>query len=896
MTSADPIDEAEGQRHFRYIRRAVGAPSDELRRAELAEGLLAFGLRFVHFLSYLAETEESEGEDPLFRPLADELTELWTQWLGGNDITDRADEAERRAIVAAEVAERNPELGALAASAILRVPEDSPARDLGRARALLRSYIEAGADNSDSQLSAIKVLLDIGPGDDAELDDLIARGSKLEPSVDDEVTRDGFRSSAAGACLLRAIRARDDGDAEAQHRWVQRGVGILGTEELSSAKLQLLATLFSADDDDRRAAETFARAVDDPEGDEGLRRQAAMLEARFRSGMGEHERVVELLAPRLAAYEESYLTAVRPDAIESAGSNLGDVVINLAFSLAQLGRWGDALRVLDRGRSLRARYRAALRRSEVGTQLLALERDLYRLERGVSGADEEVPERDEDRIAQAVLPRTRLLEAYRRLRPRLPVEAVDAPSVAELAGVLAADEAAVVLGATSTEMLIAAVVAGDEAPSIARVVEFPADRWMDIFVQDDDKGWLVGIERGAPRDELAAALADLLALAGVALGELPAELAREGVRRLVFVGHRWLHLVPWWAVAALEDFDVVQTASSAADLVAARRAPTPALGSHALVVANPTVDLLAAPAEAAAVDRRLADLGIRSTRLDGPAATEEAVMRAMQEGPGVLHFCGHGHSDMVSPDRSALLLHPELEKPAVDPFAAWAAAVTTWDARDDGRAGEVPGVGRLIEEDGDGTRVRRLEHGPTGTVWGQYDGDRLVRLAELWTAGDMLVSDALEGCALAVLSACESGSGSIGVAKIDEAAGLPSAMQLAGAATVVGTLWPVGDALGALFVDMLYERLVAHRGGDVDLAELVQSTREHLRVLPRDAAVAAIDALRRATTDPMARFALEAFREEVAARDGAPFADAYDWAPFFTPGTGRARVPAEAAA
>jgi CHAT domain-containing protein len=160
----------------------------------------------------------------------------------------------------------------------------------------------------------------------------------------------------------------------------------------------------------------------------------------------------------------------------------------------------------------------------------------------------------------------------------------------------------------------------------------------------------------------------------------------------------------------------------------------------------------------------------------------------------------------------------------------------------------------------------------------------------------MLVSDALEGCALAVLSACESGSCSIGVAKIDEAAGLPSAMQLAGAATVIGTLWPVGDALGALFVDMLYERLAAYRGGDVDVAELVQSTREHLRVLPRDAAVATIDALRRATTDPMARFALEAFREEVAARDGAPFADAYDWSPFFTTGTGRARVPAEAAA
>jgi CHAT domain-containing protein len=893
MTSADPIDVGEAKSQLGYVRRAIGAPSDAERRAELIEGLLAFGLRFMQMLGYLARTEEEEGRDSVIRPLADELSEIFSQWLGGTDITERADEDERRAVVAAEVADQNPALGALAARAILALPDDSPARDVERARALLQRYIEAGGDDPDSELGAIRVLVGIEGADDSELEALLARGVELEPQVEDEVTRDGFRTAAAGACMLRAIRARDEEDAAAQHTWVQRGVGILGTGGLSPAMVQLLATLFIADDDAPRAAETFARVSDDPEADEGMRLLAAMFEARFRNGMGEHGRVIELLEPRLAAYEESYLTAISPDAIESAGRNLGDVVINLAFSLAQLGRWGDALRVLDRGRSLRARYRAALRRSEAGTQLLALERDIYRLERGVGGEDEAVPEREEDRFAQAVLPRTRLLEAYRKLRPRLPVETVETPSVAELAGVLAADEAAVVLGVTSSELLIAAVVAGDEAPSIARVVAFGADRWMDVFVHDDGGGWLDGIESGAPRAELARALADLLALTGDALGELPAELAGRGVRRLVVVAHRWLHLVPWWAIPALEEFDVVQTAPSAADLVVTRRSPVPALGSTALVVANPTMDLPAAPAEAAAVDRRLAGLGIRCTRLDGQAATEEAVIGAMLQRPGVLHFCGHGRSNLVSPDRSALLLHPDVEQAAGDPFPAWAAAVTAWEEQEGERAGEVPGVGRLVEEDADGGRLRRLEHGPTGTLWAQYDGDRLVRLAEMWTAGDMLVSDALEGCALAVLSACESGSGSIGVAKIDEAAGLPAAMQLAGAATVVGTLWPVGDALGALFVDMLYARLAERRGGDVDLAELVHATREDLRALPRDVAVAAVDALRRATSDPIARFALEAFRDEVATRDGPPFADPYDWAPFFTTGTGRARVPEE---
>ena len=48
----------------------------------------------------------------------------------------------------------------------------------------------------------------------------------------------------------------------------------------------------------------------------------------------------------------------------------------------------------------------------------------------------------------------------------------------------------------------------------------------------------------------------------------------------------------------------------------------------------------------------------------------------------------------------------------------------------------------------------------------------------------MLVGGELEGLALVVLSACESGTGSLGAAKLDEATGLPAAMQLGGAASV----------------------------------------------------------------------------------------------------------------
>ncbi len=893
MDSADPIDVAEAENHARYVRAALLAESDEERRAALGEGLLLFGTRFAHTLSILTEQEVQSPNR--FAPLRDEAAELFTSWATGTRLTDRADEDERRAAMMAEFAEENPAIGAIAADAILALDEGNPKRDLARVRTLMERYVEAGDGEPDTELRAINVLFEVEPTD-AELEELLARGAQLEPSVEDEGVSRSFHAIAAGACLLRATRARDDDeDVEAQHAWARRGIDVLGPP--SPATLSLLAALYSLLDDDRTAAETLARAAADPTLRDEVRQDAAMFEARFRSGLGEHARVVEILEPLLAIFEERYLTAVTAEAIDSAGRGLGDAVINLAFALARLGRWSEALGVLDRGRSLRARYRAALRRSEAGADLLALERDLYRVERGAGGGEAPEQWRDEDRLAEAVQPRTRLLEAYRRLRPRLPAETVRGPSVADLAGVLGADEAAVVLGVTSSELLMAAVVTSDaEAPAFARVLDFPAERWMGVLVADEGGGWLTGIESGAERAELSAALAAVVALAGEALGDLPAQLAGRGVRRLVVIAHRWLHLVPWWAVPALDGFEVVQTAPSAADLVAARRAPTPPLGDRALVVANPTGDLRAAPAEAAAVDRRLTALGIACSRLDGAGATEEAVLGAMRKGPGILHFCGHGSSDLVRPDRSALLLHPHVDVRAGDPFEPWAAAVTSWEDHEDGRAGEVPGVGRLVEEDADGARIRRLEHGDTGTLWGQYDGDRLVRLAELWTAGDMLVGDALDGCSLAVLSACESGSGSLGVEKIDEAAGLPAAMALAGAATVVGTLWPVGDALGALFVDMLYARLAEPREGDTDLAALVHATRTELRTLAREAAVAAIDGLRAETTDPIARFTLEAFREDVAARPGAPFADPYDWAPFFTTGTGRVRAPVEAAA
>ena len=151
-----------------------------------------------------------------------------------------------------------------------------------------------------------------------------------------------------------------------------------------------------------------------------------------------------------------------------------------------------------------------------------------------------------------------------------------------------------------------------------------------------------------------------------------------------------------------------------------------------------------------------------------------------------------------------------------------------------------------------------------------------------------MVQGALKACELAVLSACESAAGGLGL-EIDEHAGLPAALQLAGAGTVVSTLWPVSDTLTALQVDLLYEALAA-QSGVVDVAAAVRDLGERVRSLTLDEALARLGALRALTTDPLARVVIEAYANRLPERGERPFAHPYDWATFRVTGTGRARL------
>ena len=661
-------------------------------------------------------------------------------------------------------------------------------------------------------LLALAMRIKLDDPEEGDLAERVEHGLALEAGVGPDERRI-FRTAAAGRYVELAIMARDANDHDRARRLAERGIALLEDLDPDDGIVVTLGTL-STFFDDRRAAETFRRILDDPKAGPEVELVAAWMEAPMRYELGEHDRVVEILAPRLAAYEARYLTAFAREDVESKGEMFGRVTMQLAFSHAHRGNWRDAVAVLDRGKSRRSRYRAALRSAPEGAEILERERELYELDRGAVYRPPVLPDAQVDPLATGVSPRTSLVEAYRRLRPRLEEDGLSTPSLAEVARVLANDEAALILGHHYETAMVVAVRSDDTTtPTMARFVPLVVGRLVEVLAPNEGHGWLTAIAAGAERAEVEAGLRRLLDVADELVRTTADELYAAGVRRLVVVPHRLLHLVPFWAVPSLSRF-TVETAPSAAAVVSARGALVPSLGSRAAVVANPTGDLRIAHAEADAVERHLTALGIHSRRLTRTEATETAVVEALAQRPGILHFCGHGQSDLMHPEVSALLVcpDPQLAGGAEDPFVAWTSAVPEWREDGDMRWGDVPGLGRMIEERTELGLERRLEYGDHGTLWTLYKADRRVAVAELWSAGEMLISRDLDGCALAVLSACESGLGALGAGELDEAAGLPAAVQLAGAASVVATLWPVGDAESALFVDELYGELARCSG------------------------------------------------------------------------------------
>jgi CHAT domain-containing protein len=807
----------------------------------------------------------------------DEVLELLMRWLAGEQLTERADEDELR-LNAAEDAlelfgEEVPSLHRYHARAVLAMPAGHPRRDAADAIAELEEHLDT-TDEPDERIRTVAALLDAGGGDEALLDEGDGLVAEADPHGAEE-----FRLAAESYTAGRFMAARDAGDEAEAARWVERhGEYVAADDGEGLGALASQAGRLDMAEQWPEAADLYRTVVEGSDLSWPEVQQMAVREGELRLMLDQLDRAATALQTVIGHAEARYLTSVTDADVKDASDRLHRLTDALAATQARRGDWNGVLWACDRPRGLRGRYQAALRADAAGRELLQLEREL---DVALRGADAE----EEDGVSASA----RLLERYRQVRPQLDPALLTSPTVAEAAAVLGEGEGLAVLGYHFTGTVGVFLAPGDtDRPSGRLLLEdFGAREWLELFAGEAGADWLqLLIEPGSDIDP-DPSLSELLdGVDDVVGGWLRQQLDDGGATRLTLSPDSMLHLIPWAALPSLEGIDVVMAASVSESVRARReRSKSP---RQALVVANPTLDLRVSAAACRPIAAGLGAAGYAVTELAADGATEPALLDAAP-GATILHFAGHGRSERT---HSGLEVNPG-EALAGDPFDAWTEQAVDWrdapaidDEDDDDEEppwhetiADVPGVGRLAERHW--TRVnridRRLER-PAGTLVATYGGGRLLRIAELWSASDILLADPLDGCRLAVLVACASGAG---IGRTDEAqAGLPVGLQLAGIDSVIATRWEVDEGFAALWAERFYAGL-AQAGESADLAALVRATCEELRDMDAGEARERLLALADAAGDPFAAMALEAYAHRLP---DPPFAGPSQWAAFFLTG------------
>ena len=349
-------------------------------------------------------------------------------------------------------------------------------------------------------------------------------------------------------------------------------------------------------------------------------------------------------------------------------------------------------------------------------------------------------------------------------------------------------------------------------------------------------------------------------------------------------------MVPFWALPSLIEFEIIISPSAAHFIIGNKLAKLES--AKALAVVDPTLDLPTSVIEAHSITKYLSKLGVEVKYLQKENATEDALIKFLP-GVSIFHFSGHGQSDLIQPIRSALLVYPGKNRlHDKDPFKKLVSSANKWqEVNENERYADLPGIGRLYEKlfPEQKKLERYFEFSESGTLWGSYETDekqeRLKKLAELWTAGDIMLEESLKNCKLAFLSACESGVDRGIDSNLDEYSGLPAALQLAGVSSVVSTLWPVSDVLTMLYVDLFYDLLVKYHQ-PVNIASVIRNVGERLRCMKKEEVVVLLNDLKNRISDPLTRYRLEAYGDKfLKAGSDTPFSHPYDWAPFFAVGS-----------
>ncbi len=260
MSDDRPINVHEMRAMVVYVQQAVEAGSDAERDTALGEGIVAWGEQFMVVLGHAARENASWGE-----PLRDRAGDLFSAWMGGRRLTRRADEEERRALAAIDMARRNPALARLAVEALGQLPEQHPTRRALLAQAVALMDNQASTTDPDQRLSILATKLDRATSPEQK-DRLLQEGQALLPRSADATTQRMFRLSAAGVLIERCIGARDRGDAVAQADLAAQARDLLAPildEDATDGYPRVMeGLLLELEENPALAVQAFLRALD----------------------------------------------------------------------------------------------------------------------------------------------------------------------------------------------------------------------------------------------------------------------------------------------------------------------------------------------------------------------------------------------------------------------------------------------------------------------------------------------------------------------------------------------------------------------------------------------------------------------------------------------------------
>jgi tetratricopeptide (TPR) repeat protein len=906
---ASSVDDLPGcaSLHGSAVAAALAATPEDMRSMVVA-GVAVHGYRFSEYVTLSARLEPW-----LYGPPAVELAGVVKSWQADQNATSRADEAEARARYFLDVLAKAPALARVAASHVLRLPRGHPLRDEPTIRAALDAQLHTAIDqlgtvdplgpdfasNLSLALSAMAGLIGHTLVSSERTISLINAGRSLLANTAFNDTGQSFR--------LAAMHYLHDAGRDAEAVNLLTPLVDVTTDPISRRALSILRD--NAAGDAAKVEATLSEMADQVSDDPRAQKAqlaGARMEATRAFGRAEYDRVIDRLVHVVPVLEAQYLSAVLDEDVATAAQALAEAAVQLAFAYAHQDNWDAAVTTIDRTKSLRFRYQSALRADALGGELRELEADIHARTRGVE------PPAAVRRQTPAGL--TELLETYRQMREKAKVR-IAGTGIADIATHLDEGEAVAVLGDGPGELLVSIVRVIDGVPSIqAELLPAGDSDTVHHAIANVQSGWLVALGFKGQFVDPRSSLQQLLAIVDRVIGQpITRLLGDRAVRRITVIPHGPLHLLPFWALPSMAAF-AVMVAPSAAQFVAARRAGR-RLDPRALVVGNPTSDLALAGVEARVVRRHLAGNGFTVNLLEREQATEPALVQAVADA-SLFHFSGHGRSEFTAPVSSALEVCPETpaHAPGEDPLlsiaahAAWqptyVLAGTEWIDDTNQRWADVADHGRLVQRVYPSAQTidLRLNHRARGTLLARYarnteetgsEYGRRLRVSELWTAGDILTDRCFSACGLAVLSSCEAGAGGVSFS-VDEFGGLPAALQLAGVATVVSPLWPVGVEVALLFFDLFYAALT-RTSETADVPALVQQAQRRLRRMRREEAAARLSALAATAGDRAARLTLDAASRRVAQGDERPFSHPYDWAAFHVVGAPVLAVPFAAA-